>query len=211
VLGERIELLTPNGALELFAGDESGLGWWSPVYGRVEPSSTVRLSHAGGTPFWTVSVFGLNAANPIEDVETVPVWAEAGILSHSVALRISRAAGTDHILLAEPAAATLPLARSWRVAEFETDAAMLFCRTDGEGHLTRAAIVDGSRMRFAGGSRVAVTLPAPAADLHLDLFGEEARLSGPSQGVRVQVGSQLVSVAVERRSRARRRAAGRSR
>ena len=38
-----------------------------------------------------VTVFGLNAANPIDDVETLPVWTEAGALAHSLALRISRA------------------------------------------------------------------------------------------------------------------------
>ena len=157
-----------------------------------------------------VTVFGLNADNPIDDVETLPVWTEAGALAHSLALRISRGAGTDYVLLADPADTSAPHTRSWRLAEFETDAAMLFCRTDGEGRLTRAAMVDGARMRFAGGSRVCVTLPAPATDLHLDLFGEEARLSGSSWGARVQVGSQAVPVAVERRSCARGRAAGRS-
>ena len=209
-LGERVELVTPHGGLQLFSGDDSGLGWSAPVYGRIEPSSTLRLSHAGGTPFWMVTVFGLNAANPIDDVETLPVWTEAGALAHSLALRISRGAGTDYVLLADPVDTSASHTRSWRLAEFETDAAMLFCRTDGEGRLTRAAMVDGARMRFAGGSRVWVTLPAPATDLHLDLFGEEARLGGSSWGARVQVGSQAVPVAVERRSCARGRAAGRS-
>jgi hypothetical protein len=208
-LGERIELVTLHGLVELFAGDESGLGWHSPVYGRLEPSSTVRISHTSSAPFWMVTVFGLNAANPIADVESVPVWAEAGVLKHSLGLRLSRADTTDHMLLADAAAAAAD-SRSWRLGEFETDAAMLFCRTDVKGRLTRAALVDGSRLRCACGSRVAVTLRSPAAHLHLDLSGEEARLSGPSWAASVMVGSQPMPVAVERRSTARGRAAGRS-
>jgi Heparinase II/III-like protein/Heparinase II/III N-terminus len=209
-MGERIELVTPHGLVELFAGDESGLGWHAPIYGRLEPSATVRISHTSSAPFWMATVFGLNAANPVADVETLPVWAEAGVLTHSLALRISRAAGTDYLLLADPADAADVHSRSWRLAEFETDAAMLFGRIGANGRLTRAAIVDGARLRCGGGSRVAVTLPAPAPHLHLDLFGDEARLSGPPRGARVLVGSQMVPVAVERRSMARGRAAGRS-
>jgi hypothetical protein len=209
-MGERVELVTPHGLLELFAGDESGLGWHAPIYGRLEPSATVRVSHTSSAPFWMAAVFGLNTANPVADVETLPVWAEAGVLAHSLALRISRAAGTEYLLLAEPADAAAVHSHSWRLGEFETDAVMLFGRTGATGRLTRAALVDGARLRCGGGSRVSVTLPAPAPHLHLDLLGEEARLSGPSQGARVVVESQIVRVALERRGMARGRAAGRS-
>ena len=36
-LGERVELVTPDGGLQLFSGDDSGLGWSAPVYGRSSP------------------------------------------------------------------------------------------------------------------------------------------------------------------------------
>jgi hypothetical protein len=210
-MGERIEMVAPHGLVELFAGDDGGLGWHAPIYGRLEPSAAVRISCSGPAPLWIATVFGLNAANPIADVETLPVWAEAGVLAHSLALRITRPAGTDYVMLAEPAAdVTAGLAQSWRLAEFETDAAMMFCRTDTDGRLTRAALVDGARLRCAGGARVTMALPAAAPDLHLDLFGDEARLSGPSRGARVVVGAEPIPVAVERRSIARGRAAGRS-
>ena len=210
-MGERIEMVAPHGLVELFAGDEGGLGWHAPIYGRLEPSAAVRISCSGTAPLWIATVFGLNAANPIADVDTLPVWAEAGVVAHSLALRITRTAGTDYVMLAEPAADSPPgLSRSWRLAEFETDAAMMFCRTDTDGRLTRAAMVDGARLRCAGGARVTVALPAAAPHLHLDLFGDEARLSGPSLGARVVVGTESIPVAAERRSAARGRAAGRS-
>jgi len=71
-------------------------------------------------------------------------------------------------------------------------------------------MVDGARLRCAGGARVTLALPAAAPHLHLDLFGDEARLSGPSLGARILVGSQSIPIAVERRSTARGRAAARS-
>jgi hypothetical protein len=209
-MDERIELVAPYGLVELVEGDEAGVGWHAPIYGRLEPAPTVRVSLSGCTPFWMVAVFGLNTANPIVAVEPAPVWAEAGALAYSLGLRISRAGGTDRILLAHPATGA-PHPRRWRLGEFETDAAMLFCRTDQDSRLTRAALVDGARMRHAGGSRIAVTLPVPVPHLHLDLSGDEARLSGPASGARVVVGSQVLPVAVERRSSTRCRAAGRGR
>jgi hypothetical protein len=210
-MGERIEMVAPHGLVELFAGDDSGLGWHAPIYGRLEPSAAVRISSSGTAPLWIATVFGLNAANPIADVDTLPVWAEAGVLAHSLALRITRTAGSDYVMLAEPAADSgAGLSRSWRLAEFETDAAMMFCRTDTDGRLMRAAMVDGARLRCAGGGRVTVALPAAAPHLHLDLFGDEARLSGPSLDARVVIGTESIPVAVERRSTARGRAAGRS-
>ena len=209
-MGERIEMVVPHGLVELFAGDEGGLGWYAPIYGRLEPAAAIRVNCSGIAPFWIATVFGLNAANPIADVETLPVWSEAGVVAHSLALRITRTSGTDYVLLAEPVADSTAGSRSWRLGEFETDAAMLFCRTDADGRLTRAAMVDGARLRCGGGARVTVVLPAPAPHLHLDLFGDEARLSGPSSGARILIGSQSIPVAVERRSTARGRAAARS-
>jgi hypothetical protein len=233
-MGERVELLAPHGMLELFTADETGLGWHAPVYGRVEPARTLRISHTSSAPLWIVTVFGLDPASEVYDVDTVPVWAEAGVLATSLALRISRSASTDYVMVADPAGAPeLKLGptydrqgpvndacrrdphdagtrATWRVGEFETDARMLFCRTLANGQMTRAAIVDGTRLRSSARTRVALTLPVAAADLHLDLSAGEARLSGSAPGARLQVGGREVPVARERRGAARGRAAGRS-
>jgi hypothetical protein len=206
---ERIEIVTSHGLLESFRGDESGLGWQAPVYGRIEPATTLRISHSSSIPFWMVTVFGLDPANEVLEVDTLPVWAEAGVLAHGLGIRISRAGGVDHLLLAEPAAG-VALTRGWRVAEFETDAAMLFCRADAQGRLTRVALVDGARLRSGGGTRLHLSLPMPAPHLHLDLSGADARLGGSVAGARVLVAGQAVAVARERRAAVRGRAAARS-
>jgi heparinase II/III-like protein len=171
--GRRISLHAPAGLVECFTADEgTGLGWHSPVYGRVEPATTVRITQRGPAPVWIVSVFGLDGDNPVRDVETVPVWAEAGALRHSIAVRVIRERSTDYVAIAEPAAA----AAAWRVAEFETDAGMLFCRVAADHEVTRVALVDGSTVRSSVRRHVQLSLPAAVPDLHVDMRdGAQAR------------------------------------
>jgi hypothetical protein len=173
-LTDRAQLVVPHGFIERFAGDETtGLGWHSSVYGRVEPSTTLRVRLDFHAPSWIVAVFGLDPAREVLDVESVPVWAEAGILEHSIALRISRAGSTDHVLIAHPAGT----ARStWRVGEVETDARVLFWRHESSGLLTRVALVDGSVVRASG--RLRLALPRRTPDLYLDEIGIAAENAG---------------------------------
>jgi hypothetical protein len=202
--GESIQMFVPQGVLELFTGDsENGLGWQAPVYGRIEAAPTIRISHSGSAPLWTFTVFGVNPSNEIKEVDTAPVWAEAGLLEHSVALRITRAASIDYWLIAEPAHD--PDHRVWRVGEIETDARMLFCRTRHDGQVTRVALVDGSLVRASGHRKLLVSLPRTASDAHVDLSkaDETARLSGPTLGARVQVGGRDCALDVERRAAVR--------
>jgi hypothetical protein len=155
--GERVNLLVPQGRIESFWGDaESGLGWHSPVYGRVEPATTLRLALEAPTPFWIISVFDLNTSEPISRLDCVPVWAEAGALAEGTALRITRERSIDYLLIAEP---VRPIPRaSWRVADFETDARMLFCRLAPTGDISRVALVDGSFVRSSGRRALGIAL-----------------------------------------------------
>jgi Heparinase II/III-like protein/Heparinase II/III N-terminus len=164
----RAGLVVPQGVLERFSADATtGLGWHSPVYGRVEPTTTLRVSHEGSGPFWIVSVFDLDPRNPVSDVVWVPVWAEAGTLAHAVALRITRDYSIDHVLVAEPASDGN---RLWRVGEIETDARLLFFRSVLDCSLSCAGLVDGSVLRVQGRRDLQLALAAVAADYFVD-FG----------------------------------------
>jgi uncharacterized heparinase superfamily protein len=204
--GDEVQLVAPHGNLEIFNGDDTGLGWHSPIYGRLEPAPVVRLTWNGTSPFWMITVFGLNPSNPVEAVDIVPVWAEAGALEHSVALRILRDRSTDVVGIADP----VQPGAAWRVGEMDTDARMLCCRIDVDGRVTRAALVDGSRLRASGRARLSVMLPARAADVHVDVSERAVRLSGDAVGATVQAGGLDLPVAPERRGAARLRTAGRS-
>jgi hypothetical protein len=149
--------VTPQGFINTAVSDrESGLGWHSPAYGRIEAAATVTVGHEGPAPFWIVSIFDLNPMDAIHDAVFLPVWAEAGAVTHAVGLRIARRGSIDFVLFAEPA----PGAHrsSWRAAELETDACALFCTFDGAGAATRLAIVDGSFVRGSGRRAMGVNL-----------------------------------------------------
>lgn len=206
--GDRAGLLTLSDRIESHSADhETGLGWHAPVYGRVEPATTIRVSGEGTAPFWLVSVFWLNADHPAFDVETIPVWAEAGVLAEAVAIRIWRSTATDYVLIAHPARADPAV--SWRVGEFETDAHMLSCRIAHDGELTRVALVDGSFVRAAGRRGIHLELPRRVPDLHVDMSGirvsgpvdvAAARVAGPQFGTRLMVNGRERPIALERRS-----------
>ena len=207
--GDRASLFVAGATLERFHGDEAtGLGWYSPAYGRIDRTTTLRAVHDGAAPFWFVTIIDLNRENPVIRVDAVPVWAEAGAIAHGTAVRITRAAATDYTLVIEPNAT----AGSWRVAELETDARVLFCRMQSERTVTRLALVDGSFVRTSARKGLQLVLPAIAPDLHLDLHptahgphGADdesgiARMAGPTLGARLVVNGREHHVTRERRA-----------
>jgi hypothetical protein len=212
--GERAELVVSQGTLESFTGEiESALGWHAPLYGRVEPTTTLRVSASAVPPVWIVSVFGLNPSNEVQVVEPMPVWAEAGVLSRAGAVRISRAASVDLFAIAVPteaprdAHAGAAPRRTWRLANYETDARMLFCRT--RDAVSRVALVDGSLVRSTERHAIDLRLPGVAPDLHLDLARGDgaapsaAHLTGVASGAQLQFAGRVVPIAAERRATAR--------
>lgn len=164
--GEHAALHVAHGEIEPFHGDAAtGLGWHSPVYGRIEPATTLRISHSGPAPFWIASVFDFNATDPVTAVDWLPVWAEAGTAAQSAALRIARGGSTDYVLFAEARSDARP---RWRIADFETDAAMLLCRVARRGEVTRVALVDGSIVRSGGRRALGLTLGRVRPALFID-------------------------------------------
>jgi hypothetical protein len=182
---DRVGLTVPHGIVDRFTGDaDSGLGWCSPAYGRVDRTTAIRISDSGDSPFWMVSVFDLDAANPVAGVDWVPVWAEAGAVRHAAAIRITRALSIDHVLFAEPApaghaptaetafgaagVAVSPLKPRWRVGDVETDARMLFYRSTIDRPFSRVAFVDGSLARAGSRTGLDILLPEAVAAFFTD-------------------------------------------
>jgi hypothetical protein len=153
--GDRVGLTVPQGIVDRFTGDaDSGLGWCSPAYGRVDRTTAIRISDTGDAPLWMVSVFDLDPENPVADVDWVPVWAEAGALDHAAAIRITRAASIDHVLFAEKEATAEPAKTAekrsgslWRVGDVETDARMLIYRASLGRPLTVVGAIDATTVR----------------------------------------------------------------
>jgi hypothetical protein len=171
--GERVSLILAEGTIERFSTDAgTGLGWHSPVYGRVEPATALRITRRATTPFWIASVFALRQENPVVEVDWLSVRRETGALAHSAGLRISRAASTDYLLIAEPNA--VPSADgtgrgTWRIGDLETDARMLFYRATTGNQVSRLAVVDGSFVREAAAGGVELDLQRLVPDYFTDL------------------------------------------
>ncbi len=197
--GEQVVMWTAHGNWSAFSGDsDSGLGWQSPVYGVVEPATTLRTAYHGNTPAWIATVFDVSEAGAVQNVESIPVWSRAGTLAHGFGLRITRSAGVDLVLFAEPTQG-MDGDATWRIGDLETDARMLFCRFASDASLTRLAMVDGSLVRRNGGRRLHLALPRPVPDFHLDLNGEP-RAAGPAFGARLILGGVEQPLDVDRRA-----------
>lgn len=167
--GRRVDIIAPGAVIERFSADAgTGLGWHAPVYGCLAPSTTLRIRRDGPSPLWTASVIGLSASAPIERVDVVPVWSAAGALDHSLALRITRADTIDTFVIAEGRDESRPA--SWRAADVESDAAMLWARVARDHREPGAdlALVDGSRARYIGPSAFAADLRERVPDAFLD-------------------------------------------
>ena len=209
--GERVELAVSDGILTRIHGSsEEAVGWHAPVYGRIEATSSLRVSTSGPAPLWIVSVFGMNPSNEMFVVEQMPVWSQASAVTRPLAVRITRAHSVDIFGLATPAttdANSAATRQTWRVAGYETDARMLFCRASDT--VSRLALVDGSLVRGTDRQALYVHLPREAPDFHVDLarpHGSQqaaAHVSGPVFGAHVQIAGRDLPVAVERRATGR--------
>jgi hypothetical protein len=154
------QLVVPRGHVERFEGDaDTGLGWRAPVYGSVEPATSLRVTHCAGLPFWMPSVFGLTRSNAVIDVEFLPVTAEADDSAPAAALRIVRASSLDYVLFAAS-----PSMRTF--GQFETNARVFFCR-EREGRIGEVILLDGSHAHVSGDKGLAFDAPHRMPHLYL--------------------------------------------
>jgi hypothetical protein len=147
---ECVEVLAPTGVLEHFVADAAlGLGWHSPIYGCVEPGSTLRVLQTTAASAWAVTVFSLRNDNPISTVDVLP----SPCARPGCGLRIVRRRSTDYALVTEP-----PLHGEPKLATFDeisTDARACYCRVS-RGRITRASLVGGALVTVEPHPRTAV-------------------------------------------------------
>jgi uncharacterized heparinase superfamily protein len=154
---DRVELFAPTGELEHFVADSGlGLGWLSPVYGRIEPGSTLRIAQTVAAPAWSLSIFSMKTNNPVSGVECLTpgddargcdVWPPKRL---GCGVRIVRERSIDYALVVEPAAAGAPKIAAFD--EISTDARACFCRVV-QGHVTDVSLVGGAQVTVNGSGR----------------------------------------------------------
>jgi len=140
----------------LFTGDSSrrrelSEDWYSPVYGRKEPSPTFRVTTSASLPFefTTMLIPDLEAAadrgvlRPMQAVHRgVPVKA----------VRYSAANTEHHLFFAGKPG-------NWQLGKFASDARFLYCSTDFKQTVSQFVICEGSCFAFEGRLLFGANLP----------------------------------------------------
>ena len=202
-------LAIAGGPLEVLGpGDASGLGRVSPLYGRVEPATTIRSRVVRRAPVVLATVVGCGdpphgPAARITDVLSERTGAAA------LAVTASDSGRTDVALFAGEATDVRTVIFDGRHGRsVTTDARMLYARVDGAGHLVRLALVDGSMARFEGACPVTVRALAPVRDVDVALSSGTPRVAAShrpdAERLHVEVGDPgpaVSSMAVAGRGR----------
>jgi hypothetical protein len=162
-----VSLTVAGGEVASVSADSAtGLGWHAPVYGHIEPATSVTISSRRPLPLWIFSVFGLDADNPVLAVEPLSLIAPAGTLQHSTALCVTRRTSVEHVLIAEPVGDVCRA--TWRLAGVETDARMLWVRREGRRGITRLGMVDATTVRSRPSGALNLNFPTRVRVLSLE-------------------------------------------
>jgi hypothetical protein len=101
--GTIVWLVTPDTDCDVIHGSHNEeLGWCSPVYGAIVPTSTIRIGKSAPAPFTIVTVIVESVSRPI--VRPVP---QADVREGAVAFLVESELGTEQLIL-EPLATDRP-------------------------------------------------------------------------------------------------------
>ncbi|RPJ71280.1 MAG: hypothetical protein EHM24_12900 [Acidobacteria bacterium] len=152
-------LVLHGGHVECFGADEeAGLGWCSPVYGRLVPCTTIRLRGDGpGTlrPVF-VSVVGWTSGRGTPVITLIPGEIDGRVAAgddDSIGVRLERH-GTDHLLLFARRPPRMPGADA--PGEAGSRPAVAAFDTGGERIETDARFLHVARRRLDGSARLAL-------------------------------------------------------
>jgi hypothetical protein len=164
--GGRCWLVLAGGEVEYFRGDdETGLGWCSPVYGRIARCTTIRVRRSDALPLVFVAVVDWSAAPTVPVVTLLQGKTTTALRpgdDDSVGVRVVRDDVADTLLFAaRPSMAAvapadgnsrseLNCARASFEGEserFETDARFAHFERDASGAMVLESVLDGSLVR----------------------------------------------------------------
>ncbi len=187
VTGDEAWVLNDAGDLLLTYGDdESGLGWFAPVYGTLVPTWTARVTHEGVAPLSMLAWIGAAAetAHGAPSLERIAVTADPA--GRVIAARVA-AGDRSSVFLLRPGEPSWRESRACTVGEYQTNARMLHVRTEGDC-LLALDLVDGSRALALRDGGISVEADRPVADLHVALSDGILHLfaSMPPHRLRIQ-------------------------
>lgn len=184
--GHTVWLLHNGGDVLLAHGDEeSGLGWYAPVYGTLLPTWSARVTRHGHGPYTILTWIGEAAAAPLLEAME-PAGENRGA---AVAVRIG-CGGRATVFLLRPGEPALGDTRACGVPDYQTNARVLHYTCE-HGRLATLDLVDASDALALRDGWISVAASEPMRDLHatladglLELFASE-----PPPQLRLQGGA----------------------
>jgi hypothetical protein len=183
-------LLFDAGDLSLFHGDEeSGLGWYAPVYGRLLPTWSVRVTRSMRPPFSMLSWIGAATAHSTPDLQRIT--ANADPQGGAIAARVVNGDFASVYLL-RPGEPTSRDGRACGTLDYHTDARVLHFRTRSES-LVALDVIDASHALALRDGWLSIAMSEPVRDLHIQLNGDVLELcaSEPPRQLRILGGALL--------------------
>jgi hypothetical protein len=144
--------------------DESGLGFYAPVYGVLVPTWTVRATRRGPMPFtllaWIAEPRSASSAAPTVE-RIVPVGDANGI---AIGIRVADDT-VRSVFLLRPGEPIAREGRTCTISEYETDARVLHCDEAG-GRLTTLDVIDAVYARALRSDWITIEASDPVSDFH---------------------------------------------
>jgi len=192
--GDEAWLIVDAGEIALLhGGEQSGLGWFAPVYGTLVPTWTARVARSAPLPFAMLSWAGEGNGGDVPEIERVAVNADAGGDALGVRVVCGEFASTYLLRPGEPAVRD---GRACGIDAYQTDARLLHVRTRGT-RLVALDLLNASHALALKDGFVSVAADGPMRDLHLAIADGMLRLATaqPPRQLRIEAGGDVLAIA----------------
>jgi len=197
-------ILYDAGDVLLAHGDEaSGLGWYAPVYGVIQPAWTACITRAADAPFTMLTWIG---ATPLHtrgapSMERLSPVCEAGDVA--VAVRV-KTGERSSVFVVCPSSTASHHGCTCDIGDYQTDA-RVFHGIEESGTLTRLDLVDGTRVLTRRGAGISICSNAPMPDLHVTMVDGVLDLQASQPPMQLRIDSspahRIFSIRLNHRER----------
>jgi hypothetical protein len=192
--GDEAWLLFDSGDVSLLHGDEeSGLGWFAPVYGTLVPTWTARIARDSCLPCSTITWIGGSHAAGSPSLERLDVTADPA--GDAIAARLVTGDVASHYLIrpGEPASRD---SRACGILDYQTNARVMHFRTRGDA-LVALDLADASHALALRDGWLSVAASEPMRGLHASIANGLLRIavSEPPRELRVEGSGNIFLIA----------------
>jgi uncharacterized heparinase superfamily protein len=188
--GTEAWMLFDSGALSLVHGDDdSGLGWYAPVYGTLLPTWTAQVTRELRLPCSMISWIDAATGPAIPELQRIATTSDPH--GQAIAARIVNG-DFAAVYLLRPDEPSSRDGRGCGILDYQTDARVLHFRTRGE-MLVALAVADASHVLALRDGWLSIETSEPVRDLHIQLYDDVLQLSAsePPRQLRLLGGALL--------------------